>query len=327
MTITWPPEPPSNETRKVVVPSGQLELRFVNALSHLSPPDAPPRIERMGANCPLISDVSVGEYVLAASCGPSSWGWDDRGDGLGAFLAKHSDAEDRVLTVARGVVGMGVTKEAVAVLPNGNTQSQFTSTRNPYVGMNQLNELVGQARPGDWCKVEYHAYFAKPKKGKMTGNEEEDLICFTNSKDHPNKLFQIHPSLGQSDYEDKFNASKLPINVTRGLMEGTALLSLGETARIRVSPEYGFSSQGTKAPERDSAKEYLELMLAPDMSAAMDQFTGAYPNVLPHSTLVYDVTLMRICRDRQWHYRKIPPVTLESVANRAANDCCFCLAT
>jgi len=339
MTVSWPPTPSTNEERRVVAPSGKLGLSFVNSLSHLLPPDAPPRIDKVGADSPLLSEVSVGEYVLSASCGDSSWTWDARGDGLSAFLAKHSDTQKHVLTVAKGMDGMGVTKEAVKELINANTKSQFTSSHNPFVGLSQLNEEVGKAQPGDYCKVEYHAYFVKPKKSTKTGEEKEELICFKSTNHHPAKIFQIHPRLGQPDYEAKLSefpkvgngravgVPKLPVDVTRGLMEGTALMSLGETSRIRVAPEYGYGPQGRKAYERNSAQEDLQTQMALDPGLAMSQLSGSYPNVLPHSTLVYEVTLMRICRDSKWYYRKVPPMTGSAVANDVANTCCQCLAS
>lgn len=338
MAITWPPEPPSNETRKVVVPSGEVGLGFVQAamLSHVSPHHGvPPRIDRVKASSPLRNDVSVGEYVLAASCGSSTWRWDaprrDGGGGgggeeLSAFLTRHNDVGGRILTVVRGMAGLEVTKEMLTKVPKANMRSQGTSVQNPYLGMSQLNEEVGRVRPGDWCKVEYHAYVAKPKREKKTGDETEDLVCFSTTKDYPAKLFQVHPSLGHPDYEEKFDASKLPFGVPRGLTEGAALMSLGETCRIRVSSEHGFGSRGQQAPKgRSTAHEQILLESAPDASAAMDQLRGRYPNVLPHSTLVYDVTLMRICRDKKWHYRKVPPMDASSAANEAANQCCFCM--
>ena len=277
--------------------------------------------------------------MLSASCGDSSWTWNARGDGLSAFLAKHSDAQKRILTVAKGMAGMGVTKEAVKELINANTKSQFTSSHNPFIGLSQLNEEVGKAQPGDYCKVEYHAYFAKPKKSK-TGEEKEDLICFLSSKDDPAKIFQIHPNLGQSDYEVKRKevpkaingvvvgvSNNLPVDVTRGLMEGTAMMSLGETCRIRVAPEHGYGPRGRASSAPNSWKKDLEAQMALDTGIALSQYSGAYPNVLPHSTLVYDVTLMRICRDRKWYYRKVPSMTGPAAENDVANMCCQCLAS
>ena len=341
MAITWPPEPPSNETRKVVVPSGEVGLGFVQTArlsSHLSPHHGvPPRIDRIKAASPLQADVSVGEYVLEASCGSSTWRWDENrrrhGEGggeqeeekeeLSTFLARHNDVGGRILTVARGVAGMEVTKEVLTKLPNANVRSQGTSVKNPYLGRSQLDEMVGRARPGDWCKVEYHAYVAKPKRGKKTGDETEDLVCFATTRERPAKHFQIHPSLGQPDYEDKFDASKLPLDVPRGLTEGAALMSLGETCRIRISPEHGFGSSGKEAPQyKMSFKDQAVLEMNIESGAALDQMRGRYPNVLPHSTLVYDVTLMRICRDNKWHYRKAPPMNASSATNEIANWCC-----
>jgi FKBP-type peptidyl-prolyl cis-trans isomerase len=146
-------------------------------------------------------------------------------------------------------------------------------------GCDQLDNEVGKPKVGDFVQIHVKGWYIKEKAG---GTKKEKKIEFDDTLHRGTKvMFRIEkeyfgPIMGTTQ-----SGKDLGV-VVPGLAKAVKDMSLGEEARFIITPEEGYGSNSHQG------------------------YCGTVP---PNATLVLDVTLMEVARDKVWHARKQPPDT------------------